>query len=135
MLAISILFRTRYACHIFKIQNQFPAKPFPVKSDWRKLCAIKKNKSYGPIRLDRKRACLIGNGFSVLKIWQTFPVPIRKDGRNTWSLTKLIWQACLVPFVINKASIPSPSYRLGWFTGFRFFLGTVAWVCLICALI
>ena len=40
-------------------------------------------KSYGLIRLDRKRAC-------------------------TWSKTKLVWQACLVPFAINMASIFGP---------------------------
>ena len=49
---------------------------------------------------------MIGNGFSILKIWQAYLVPIRKDGRHTLSLTKLRWQACLVPFVIDMASIP-----------------------------
>ena len=99
------------------------------------ISIILTTKSFPPIGFDRKLTCFSGNGFSILKIWQAYLVPIRKDGRHTWSLTKLIWQACLVPFVINKASIPTPSYRLGWFTGFRFFLGTIALVCLICALI
>ena len=61
---------------------------------------------FPPIRFDRKWTCLIGNGFSILKIWQAYLVPIRKDGRHTLSLTKLRWQACLVPFVIDMASIP-----------------------------
>ena len=48
--------------------------------------------------------------FKFLKIWQAYLVPIRKDGKHIWSLTKLIWQACLVLFFINMASIPGPRH-------------------------
>ena len=100
---------TRYACHIFKIENPFPAKHVHFRSNLLWLydlpfdCA-----SFPPIRFDRKWTCFAGNGFSILKIWQAYLVPIGKDGKHTWSLTKLKWQACLVLFFINMASMSSP---------------------------
>ena len=67
--------------------------------------------SFPPMRFDLKWRCLLENGFTILKLCQAYLVPIRKDGRHTWSRTKPIWQACLVPSVINISSIPGPSYN------------------------
>ena len=108
----SFLIGTRYACHNLKIKNPFPAKHVHFRSN---LIggndAQSKCKSYGPIRLNRKRTCFIENRFSFFKLWQAYLVPIRKDGRHTWSEPKLIWQACLVPFFMSMASIHGPYHK------------------------
>ena len=45
-------------------------------------------------------------------IWQKMDITFWKDGKHTWSETKLIWQACLVPSVVNMASIFGPPYKI-----------------------
>ena len=54
MIAILVIMGTRYACHIFKIKNPFPAKHVHFRSN---LIggndAQEKGKSYGPVRFDQ----------------------------------------------------------------------------------
>ena len=37
-----------------------------------------------------------------------------RNGKHTWSLSLLTWQAYLVPFVIDMASILSPPYNCSY---------------------
>ena len=77
MIAILVIMGTRYACHIFKIKNPFPAKHAHFRSNLKWFFSFEK---IAGIR------------------YATYLVSNRKDGRQTWSNTKLIWQARLVAF-------------------------------------
>ena len=126
MLAISVLFRTRYACHLFLyglgmfaiffnlISISCQIWSFPVEFDWTiKYVFLLRIISINQIRpevnvFDRKWILNFENMASIAS-------PYKKI-----SETKRIWQACLA-FMTKMATIPSPPlYKRTPFFNFKF---------------